>query len=159
MTCFNNPDRFSSYWSEYASNDYFYTGDVAMRDKDGYYTVLGRSDDVINVSGVRISTAEVEGALVSHEYVSEAAVIGVADELKGEVINAFVVLNHGVTMSPDLEKELRRWVRDKISYIAEPTKIESVTKLPKTRSGKIMRRILKAKQMGLSIGDTSTLDD
>lgn len=159
MTCWNNPDRFAQYWSEFSQDTLFYTGDVAQRDEDGYYTVLGRSDDVINVAGVRIGTAEVESALVAHEAVAEAAVIGLSDELKGEIIHAFVLLSPGHTMSAELEKELKVWVRERIGYIAEPAHIESVDKLPKTRSGKIMRRILKAKQLGIQVGDTSTLED
>jgi acetyl-CoA synthetase len=159
LTCWNNQDKFTSYWSEFAPAEYFYTGDVALRDSDGYYTVLGRADDVINVAGVRIGTAEVEGTLLSHEAVAEAAVIGMPDEIKGETIKAFVLLNQGITMTKDLESELKKWVKTKMSYMAVPEQIESVDKLPKTRSGKIMRRILKAKQMGLSIGDASTLDD
>lgn len=159
MTCWNNPERFEQYWTEFSPHAYFYTGDVAVRDENGYFTILGRADDVINVAGVRVSTAEVESALVSHPSVTEAAVIGISDEIKGEVIQAFVVLSQSVVMSEALVKELKHWVRAKIGYIAEPAKIESVDKLPKTRSGKIMRRILKAKSLGLSVGDTSTLDE
>ncbi len=159
LTVWNNKDRFSQYWSEFANKDYFYTGDVALRDEDGYYTVLGRADDVINVGGVRVCTAEVESALVAHDSVAEAAVIGISDEVRGEIIKAFVLLNPGIKMTDQLQSELKSWVRQKIGYIAEPAKIESVVKLPKTRSGKIMRRILKARQMGLHIGDTSTLEE
>lgn len=159
LTCWHNPDRFAQYWNEFTDKEYFYTGDVAQRDSDGYFTVLGRADDVINVGGVRIGTAEVESALVAHKAVAEAAVIGISDEVKGETIKAFVMLNPGLTMSPELQSELKKWVRQKIGYIAEPASIEGVAKLPKTRSGKIMRRILKAKQMGLQVGDTSTLEE
>jgi len=159
LTCWNNHDRFKQYWSEFANNDYFYTGDVAQKDDEGYFTVLGRADDVINVGGVRIGTAEVESALVSHRSVAEAAVIGVSDEVLGETLKAFILLNHDVQMSNELTQELKNWVRQKIGYIAVPAEIESVASLPKTRSGKIMRRILKARQMGLNVGDTSTLEE
>ncbi len=159
LTCWNNPDRFTQYWSEFPNKDYFYTGDVAQCDEEGYFTVLGRSDDVINVAGVRIGTAEVESALVAHHAVAEAAVIGISDEVKGEIIKAFVLLNPSIEMTDSLQQELKTWVRQKIGYIAEPAEIESVSKLPKTRSGKIMRRVLKARQMGIEVGDTSTLED
>ncbi len=159
LTCWNNDDRFVQYWSEFGNKQYFYTGDVAQKDSDQYYMVLGRADDVINVGGVRISTAEVESALVSHENVAEAAAIGISDLVKGEVIKVFVVLNQGVVLSAELKLELKKWVRKKIGYIAEPTDIEQVNTLPKTRSGKIMRRVLKAKEMGLVVGDTSTMEE
>lgn len=159
LACWNNDDRFVQYWSEFGNKQYFYTGDVAQKDSDQYYMVLGRADDVINVGGVRISTAEVESALVSHESVAEAAAIGISDLVKGEAIKAFVVLNQGVVWSTELKQELKKWVRKKIGYIAEPADIEQVDTLPKTRSGKIMRRILKAKEMGLQVGDTSTMEE
>jgi acetyl-CoA synthetase len=161
MTCWNNPKRFAEYWSEFAGagHDYFYTGDIAQRDVDGYYTVLGRADDVMNVAGIRVGTAEVESALVSHPAVAEAAAISISDDLKGEVIKAFVLLNKDFTLDPALEKALKLAVRKKIGPHAMPSVIESVAKLPKTRSGKIMRRILKAKELGLVVGDTSTLED
>lgn len=159
MSCWNNPDRFNGYWDSFPGKNLFYTGDVAERDKDGYYAVLGRSDDVINVSGVRVSTAEVESALVAHEAVAEAAAIGISDLVKGEAIKVFVILNPDKILTPQLTAELKKWVRDQISYIAEPQEIECVSVLPKTRSGKIMRRILKAREMGLAVGDTSALED
>lgn len=159
MTCWNNHKRFEEYWSEFPNCNYFYTGDIAQRDADGYYTVLGRADDVMNVAGIRVGTAEVESALVSHAAVAEAAVISLGDPLKGEVIKAFVQLNINYKMSASLEKELKQVVRQKIGPHAQPKKIESVLNLPKTRSGKIMRRIIKAKELGLSVGDTSTLDN
>lgn len=159
LTCWNNHNKFVSYFSEFAPANYFYTGDVASRDSDGYYTVLGRADDVINVAGVRIGTAEVESVLLSHPCVAEAAAIGMTDEIKGETLKAYVLLNHNMIMTKELESDLRNWVKNKLSYMAVPNTIESVTKLPKTRSGKIMRRILKAREMGLTVGDASTLDD
>ncbi|MBP9781630.1 acetate--CoA ligase [Candidatus Woesebacteria bacterium] len=159
LTCWNNEDRFVQYWSEFGNKQYFFTGDVAQKDSDQYYMVLGRADDVINVGGVRISTAEVESALVSHESVAEAAAIGISDLVKGEAIKVFVVLNQGVVWRTELKQELKKWVRKKIGYIAEPADIEQVDTLPKTRSGKIMRRILKAKEMGLQVGDTSTMEE
>jgi len=158
MTCWNNHDRFKEFWETYPNKCYFNTGDVALFDEDGYFTILGRSDDVINVSGVRVGTAEVENALVAHESVAEAAVVGITDEVQGEAIKAFVTTNTAQTLD-GLESELKSWVREQIGYIAEPASIEFVDKLPKTRSGKILRRILKAKEQGLSLGDTSTLDD
>lgn len=159
ITCWNNPERFAQYWKEFPDKDVFYTGDVAQVDAQGYFTVLGRADDVINVGGIRIGTAEVESALVAHTSVAEAAVIGINDDIRGEAIKAYVLLNQGITMSETLQKELKRWVREKIGHIAQPAVIESVAKLPKTRSGKIMRRILKSREMGLPIGDASTLED
>ena len=129
------------------------------KDKDGYFWIIGRMDDVIKVSGYRLGTAEVESALVSHKDVAEAACIGVPDELKGNVIHAFCILNTGVGGDDALMLELKTHVRHEVGPIAVPAKIEFVDSLPKTRSGKIMRRLLKAKAMGKPLGDTSTLAD
>lgn len=159
MTCWNNPTRFAHYWSEFPNHTYFYTGDIAQKDEDGYFTVLGRSDDVMNIAGIRVGSAEVESALVSHPAVVEAAAISITDEIKGEAIKAFVILNAGYEISSELEEELKKTVRAKIGHHAAPALIESVSKLPKTRSGKIMRRILKAKELGIAVGDTSTLEE
>jgi len=159
LTCWNNPDRFAQYWTTFFGKDFFYTGDVAQFDSEGYWTVLGRADDVINVAGIRIGTAEVESALVAHPAVTEAAVIGISDEMKGEVIHAYVTLMSGNMLTLELEKELKAWVKDQIGYIAVPESIKSVEKLPKTRSGKIMRRVLKATELGVAVGDTSTLEE
>jgi acetyl-CoA synthetase len=147
------------YWSEFAKQGWYFSGDSARKDADGYFWIIGRMDDVLKVSGYRLGTAEVESALVSHKLVSEAAVIGVPDELKGNVIHAFCILNSGVTGNGDLVEELKRHVRSEVGPIAVPAKIEFVDSLPKTRSGKIMRRLLKAQVLGQPIGDTSTLAD
>jgi acetyl-CoA synthetase len=138
----------------------FYTaGDIAVRDNDGYFAVLGRADDVMNVAGHRIGTADVEGALVRHPAVAEAAVIGLPDELKGEKIKAFVVLRAGHEPSHGLIASLKDQVRHDLGPIATPADIEIRTTLPKTRSGKIVRRYLKAVEMGADPGDLSTLAD
>ncbi|MCA9883626.1 MAG: acetyl-coenzyme A synthetase, partial [Anaerolineae bacterium] len=121
--------------------------------------IIGRNDDVIKVSGYRLGTAEVESALVSHGSVAEAAVIAVPDELRGNVIHAYCILVAGLQGSKELEEELKSHVGDEVGPIAKPTVINFVEKLPKTRSGKIMRRILKAEAQGLPVGDTSTLEE
>ena len=138
---------------------YYFTGDGSTRDEDGYYWVTGRVDDVINVSGHRMGTAEVESALVLHETVAEAAVVGYPHEIKGQGIYAYVTLNVGVEYSDDLKTELRNQVRTVIGPIAAPDVIHWAPALPKTRSGKIMRRILRkiATNELDTIGDTSTL--
>jgi acetyl-CoA synthetase len=159
-TVWGDPDRYiQQYWSEFAKQGWYFSGDSARKDDDGYFWIIGRMDDVLKVSGYRLGTAEVESALVSHKLVSEAAVIGVPDELKGNVIYAFCILNSGVTGNGDLADELKRHVRTEVGPIAVPAKIEFVDSLPKTRSGKIMRRLLKAQVLGQPIGDTSTLAD
>ncbi|MES2754541.1 MAG: acetyl-coenzyme A synthetase, partial [Pseudomonadota bacterium] len=131
------------------------------RDEDGYYWITGRVDDVINVSGHRMGTAEVESALVAHPLVAEAAVVGMPHDVKGQGIYAYVTLNAGVTGDDALAKELRDWVRAEISPIATPDAVQFAPGLPKTRSGKIMRRILRKIAEGevSSLGDTSTLAD
>jgi acetyl-CoA synthetase len=159
-TVWGDPDRYiQQYWSEFAKQGWYFSGDSARKDEDGYFWIIGRMDDVLKVSGYRLGTAEVESALVSHKLVAEAAVIGVPDELKGNVIHAFCILNSGVTGNGDLVDELKRHVRTEVGPIAVPARIEFVDSLPKTRSGKIMRRLLKAQVMGQPIGDTSTLAD
>lgn len=145
----------SAYWSQYP--DCYYSGDYAMRDSDGYFWLLGRADDVLKVAGHRIGTAELESCIVSHGMVAEAAVCGLEDEIKGEVIIAFVVLKEGVTIN--LDAQIREKIRSDIGAIATPKQIYFVSKLPKTRSGKIMRRLLKAIAGGSVIGDVSTLED
>ncbi len=139
----------------------YFTGDGARKDEDGYFWLMGRVDDVINVSGHRIGTAEVESALVSHSYVAEAAVVGMPHDIKGQGIYAFVTLNIGVEKTEDLKKVLIKHVRTEIGPIATPDKIQFADALPKTRSGKIMRRILRkiAENEIDAIGDTSTLAD
>jgi acetyl-CoA synthetase len=136
----------------------YITGDVALKDKDGYITVLGRSDDVLNVAGHRIGTAEVESALVSHPAVAEAAAIGIPDKLKGETIKCFVQCRANHTPSETLAAALTEHVRRELGPIATPSAIEFVAALPKTRSGKILRRFLKAKELGLDAGDVSTME-
>ena len=139
----------------------YFTGDGCRRDKDGYYWITGRVDDVLNVSGHRMGTAEVESALVSHEKVAEAAVVGYPHAIKGQGIYAYVTLNAGVEPSEDLRDELVQHVRNEIGPIAKPDHIQFAPLLPKTRSGKIMRRILR--KIGANdyenLGDTSTLAD
>lgn len=154
--CLNNYEQFEKYWGEI--HEVYSTGDFAIKDRDGYIQILGRSDDVINVSGHRIGSAEVEHALVSHEAISEAAVIGKPDEIKGERIKAFVVLKPEVEARHDLIQDIRRHVKDMIASMAVPDEIECVARVPKTRSGKIMRRVLKAQELGQEIGDVSVLD-
>lgn len=146
------------YWSKY--KNCYYPGDYALKDSDGYFWLLGRADDVLKVSGHRIGTAELESCLVSHSDVAESAVCGIPDEIKGEIIIAFVVLKQNVTKDAKLlEKELSIKIRNDIGAIATPQQIYFVTKLPKTRSGKIMRRLLKAIASNETIGDVSTLED
>ena len=135
------------------------TGDVAICDEDGYFTVVGRADDVLNVAGHRIGTADVESALVSHPAVAEAAVIGRPDPIKGENIKAFVILRVGHKASPELDAGLKDHVRNTLGAIGVPAEIAVVEKLPKTRSGKIMRRLLKAQELGQEVGDISTLEE
>ena len=156
---YGDPDRFvKQYWSKWDRHIYF-TGDGAKRDEDGYFWVLGRVDDVINVAGHRIGTMEVESALVDHPKVAEAAVVGRAHELKGQAISAFVILKEGNTSAPELVAELKEHVVKKIGAIARPEDILFAADLPKTRSGKIMRRLLKDIAEGKALGDTTTLAD
>ena len=139
----------------------YFTGDGARRDEDGYYWITGRVDDVINVSGHRLGTAEVESALVAHHDVAEAAVVGYPHDIKGQGIYAYVTLMAGTEPTDALRKELVTWVRKEIGPIASPDQIQFSPGLPKTRSGKIMRRILRkiAEDEPGSLGDTSTLAD
>ncbi len=137
----------------------YFAGDSAKIDEDGYYWIVGRNDDVIKVSGHRLGSAELESAFVSNPKVAEAAVIGKPHEIKGESIKAFVILKQGVIPSDELKAELVQTVRKSIGPIATPDEIDFVEKLPKTRSGKIMRRVLKAQELGLPVGDVSTLED
>ena len=155
-----DPERFfQTYFTAYPGR--YFTGDGCRRDEDGYYWITGRVDDVINVSGHRIGTAEVESALVGHEHVAEAAVVAVPHDIKGQAIHAYVTLNAGVEPHPDLHKELNAGVRQHIGALAIPERIQFAPALPKTRSGKIMRRILRKIAEGQSdgFGDTSTLAD
>ncbi|MEE1569207.1 MAG: acetyl-coenzyme A synthetase, partial [Alphaproteobacteria bacterium] len=159
-TVFQDHPRFvQTYFSTYEG--YYFTGDGCRRDEDGYYWITGRVDDVINVSGHRMGTAEVESALVAHKKVAEAAVVGFPHDIKGQGIFAYVTLMEGDTPSDDLYKELVAWVRSEIGPIATPDIIQWAPGLPKTRSGKIMRRILRkiAAHEYENLGDTSTLAD
>ena len=159
-TVWGDHDRFEkTYFSDYAN--YYFTGDGCRRDDDGYYWITGRVDDVINVSGHRMGTAEVESALVAHEKVAEAAVVGYPHDIKGQGIYAYVTLMNGEEPSDELRKELEVWVRSEIGPIAKPDLLQWAPGLPKTRSGKIMRRILRkiAEDDFGALGDTSTLAD
>ena len=154
-------DRYVETVLEAASPGRYFTGDGARRDADGYWWITGRVDDVINVSGHRMGTAEVESALVSHPKVAEAAVVGFPHDIKGQGIYAYVTLNAGEASSDELRRELVAWVRREIGPIAAPDAIQWAPGLPKTRSGKIMRRILRkiAANETDALGDTSTLAD
>ena len=156
-TVYGAPERFAENWNTIPGC--YLTGDVALRDVDGYYMVVGRADDVLNVAGHRIGSAEVESALVSHPSVAEAAVIGKPDELRGESIKGFVTLRVGNDPSDRMIADLQSHVRQELGPIAVPSEIEFAPTLPKTRSGKIMRRLLKAQELGLDPGDITTLED
>jgi acetyl-CoA synthetase len=159
-TIFGDPDRYvQQYWSRFSEQGWYLPGDSARKDEDGYIWVIGRIDDVIKVSGYRLGTAEIESALVSHTAVAEAAVIGVPDELRGNIIKAYCILRQGWEGSDKLEQILKDHVAHEIGPIAKPSTIEFVDSLPKTRSGKIMRRVLKARVLGQDVGDLSTLAD
>jgi acetyl-CoA synthetase len=157
-TLWKDPERYKQTYFGRWPNIY-YTGDYAVRDPDGYFWLLGRADEVLKVAGHRIGTVELESALVSHPSVSEAAVMGKEDALKGEVPVAFVTLRSGFSPSDELRAELVKHIRNTIGPIATPDAIVIVNKLPKTRSGKIMRRLLKAVLVGAALGDVSTLED
>jgi acetyl-CoA synthetase len=146
------------YWSEFKGN--YLTGDGARRDEDGYFWIVGRIDDVLNVAGHRLGTSEIESALVSHLRVAEAAVVGRPDELKGQAVVAFVTVKAGIDASRELREELRAHVATHIGAIAKPDEVRFAEALPKTRSGKIMRRLLKEIASGTKVtGDTTTLED
>jgi len=156
---YGDMDRYvKQYWNRWG-HDVYFTGDGAKRDEDGYLWLLGRVDDVLNVAGHRIGTMEVESALVDHPKVAEAAVVGRNHEIKGQAVAAFVTLKEGVTGSNDLADELRQHVGRKIGAIAKPDDIIFTADLPKTRSGKIMRRLLRDIAGGKALGDTTTLAD
>ncbi|MEA2475773.1 MAG: acetyl-CoA synthetase, partial [Thermoleophilaceae bacterium] len=158
-TIYGDNERFQQqYWSQNPGS--YFTGDGARQDEDGYIWVMGRVDDVINVSGHRLSTMEVESALVAHTLVAEAAVVGRPDEIKGQGIVAFVTLQEGNEATEELKAELRTWVGKEIGSLAKPDDIRFTDSLPKTRSGKIMRRLLRELAAGGEIkGDTTTLED
>lgn len=146
-----------AYWSRFPGS--YYTGDFAMRDEDGYFWILGRADEVLKIAGHRIGTAELEDAAVSHHAVVEAGVAGKPDAVKGETFVLFVTLKDGVFPSASLKKEITKHLRSVIGPIATPDAVLFVESLPKTRSGKIMRRVLKAVASGQSLGDLTTLED
>lgn len=156
-TIWNNDERYQKYWEDFPGC--YTSGDVAFYDEDGYLCVLGRADDVMNVAGHRIGTAEVESAFLTHQAVAESAVIGLPDEVKGERIQAYVVLKPGHEGTDAINSSLRDHVRRELGPIATPSEIVFKKELPKTRSGKIVRRLLKAEAMGEDPGDTSTLQD
>ena len=155
---YNDPDRYvEQYWKKYPG--VYMTGDSAKRDEDGYIWVIGRVDDVIKVSGYRLGTAEIESALVSHPSVAEAAAIGLPHEVKGNAIYTYVILRQGVEATEELKEVLRNHVGHEVGPIAKPQQVKFVESLPKTRSGKIMRRVLKAEELGVDPGNLSTLDE
>ena len=158
---YNDPERYKAqYWSKFPGK--YFTGDGAKRDKDGCFWLLGRIDDVMNVSGHRISTMEVESALVDHHAVAEAAVVGKNHDIKGQAIAAFVTLKEafkGKDGNEEMVGVLKQHVADKIGALARPDDIHFTSELPKTRSGKIMRRLLRDIADGRALGDTTTLAD
>jgi acetyl-CoA synthetase len=157
-TLYKDPDRYKEqYWGKFEGM--YQTGDSARRDADGYVWVIGRIDDVIKVSGYRLGTAEVESALVSHPDVTEAAAIGLPHELKGNAIHTYVILRAGMEGNDKLVEILKEHVGHELGPIAKPESITFVSSLPKTRSGKIMRRLLRSRALGQPEGDISTLED
>lgn len=154
-TIWRRPHKHQSYFV----NGWYISGDLAYKDKDGYFWFIGRADDVIKTSGERVGPFEVESALVEHPAVAEAGVIGKPDPIRGQIVKAFVALKPGFKQSEKLKKDIAEYVKKYLAGHAYPREIEFIDKLPKTRSGKIMRRILKAKELGLPIGDTSTLEE
>ncbi|MCK9150601.1 acetate--CoA ligase [Methanobacterium alcaliphilum] len=158
-TLYKDEERFvDSYWKEIPGGVYN-AGDIARKDEDGYIWIQGRSDDVLNIAGHRVGTSEVESAFVSHPAVAECAVIGKSDPIKGHVIKSFVILKEGYTLNTNLIEDLQKHVRYELGPVAVLGEIKQVDQLPKTRSGKIMRRILRAQEEGEDLGDTSTLED
>ncbi len=160
------PSMFNSLWRDVERYDeyfkiknWYFTGDNAWKDTDGYFWFIGRSDDVINTSGHRVGPFEVESALLEHEYIVEAGVIGIPDEERGEIIKAFIVLKDGISESEEVLKDIKDFIKKQLAFHAYPRLIEVRDKLPKTRSGKIMRRLLKAQELGLPQGDLTGLDD
>ncbi len=158
LTIYGNPERYAeAYWRKFPGQ--FYTGDYATKDSDGYFWVLGRADEVLKVAGHRIGTIELENAAISHPAVAEAAVVGKTDPVKGETIVTFAILREGFEASPTLEQEIKKHYRRVIGPVAIPEEVYFVNRLPKTRSGKIMRRVLKAVASDTDIGDVTTLED
>jgi acetyl-CoA synthetase len=158
LTLWGDDEKYkTTYWSKYKSM--YYAGDYAIKDSDGYFWMLGRADDVLKISGHRLGTAEIESGFVSHKTVAEAAVCGIPHEVKGESVVAFLVLKEGINSTGQLKDELIQHIRNAVGPIATPDHLYFVSRLPKTRSGKIMRRLLKAVSMNEKIGDVSTLED
>ena len=155
-TIFGDPARYETYWN--TIEDVYFAGDAATMDSDGYIRIQGRVDDVIKVSGHRLGSMEIESSLVSHPAVAEAAAIGKPDQTKGERVKVFVILKNGVEPSDELAKELKQHVRAVIGPLATPDELEFVPSLPKTRSGKIMRRVVRARELGEPVGDVTTMD-
>jgi len=157
---YNGSDRFiETYWKKYQKQGWYLTGDSAKKDEDGYFWIIGRTDDVIKVSGYRLGTAEIESAMISHPSIVESAAVATPHDLKGNAIHIFAILRKGYEASHDLEKELINHVVLHLGPIARPEEVKFVENLPKTRSGKIMRRVLKARILGLPEGDLSTLEE
>ncbi|MDO8700245.1 MAG: acetyl-CoA synthetase, partial [Deltaproteobacteria bacterium] len=146
-----------AYWTRFPG--LYYTGDYAIRDDDGYFWMLGRADEVLKVAGHRLGTLEIENAAVSHPAVAEAAAVGASDPVKGETIVLFAILGEGHEPTGQLKEDVRSHMRQLIGAIATPQDVYFVTRLPKTRSGKIMRRVLAAVASGADVGDISTLED
>jgi len=162
LKIWRRPEKYESYFLTEAGSTkkkWYITGDRAFQDKDGYFWFVGRQDDVIKTAGERVGPFEVESALVSHPKIAEAGVIGKPDPVRGEIIKAFISLKPGVKPSKSLEEDIKTYVKKHLAGHAYPREIEFIDKLPKTRSGKIVRRLLKAKELGLPLGDTSTLED
>jgi propionyl-CoA synthetase len=160
LTLWGDDERYvQTYWKHFSGKLLFYTGDYAIRDEEGYFWVLGRADEVINIAGHRLGTREVEEVISGHPAVAEASAIGVADELKGQAVVGFVVLKHGFEPDDATRKSIINLVREKIGAIAAPRDIQFVKMLPKTRSGKVMRRVLKGICEGAKVGDLTTLED
>ncbi|HSH41311.1 MAG TPA: hypothetical protein VK973_04215, partial [Arenicellales bacterium] len=146
-------------YTESFAGGWYLSGDLARRDADGYYWFVGRADDIIKTAGHMTGPFEVESALMEHEAVAEAGVIGIPDETAGEIVKAYVVLHHGFNPSDELRLELIGFARKRLGPAIAPRQLEFTTVLPKTRSGKIMRRLIKARELGLEEGDTSTLEE
>src|SRR6202011_3316924 len=155
-TIYGDPARYETYWN--TIEGVYFAGDAATKDADGYFRIQGRVDDVIKVSGHRLGSMEIESSLVSHPAVAEAAAIGKPDQIQGERVKVFVILKHGFEPSEDLANELKLHVRTIVGPLATPDELEFVLSLPKTRSGKIMRRVVRARELGEPEGDITTLD-
>lgn len=157
---FRDQDRFiETYWKKYQKQGWYLTGDSAKKDEDGYFWIIGRTDDVIKVSGYRLGTAEIESVMASHPAVAESAAIALPHNIKGNSIHIVAVLRKGFLPSKDLEHEMINHMVEHMGPIARPEEVIFTDLLPKTRSGKIMRRVLKARALGLPEGDLSTMED